>query len=559
MGGFNPSTLWQQIQGKDHGGDPRGTPSPRPLVNDAGIDFARPFVANAVGDVAGLGGTALGGPVGGIAANNLGYAATDALMQQLKSSHGTFGESFGEGEANALVNAVAGRVIGAVFRGANALRGAGVPEIYNYFPKSSQALEAHGYHTLASGASMLEHMAPNSNSAALDKSGGAGFTQALRFVNLLNGRQAGTNTNVGKLADQLKFALTDEIDPIESEYQPIKITKETAPYQPIKVESRKADYQPIDVDLKNKEFPSKGTQTRVIGAQKQVDIPGSTVTSAAGPIEQAPTGGLQTTPDGPIQTAKLAKYTVSQDVAQTLNNGKSTFQVLDDAIAPNNVDKLSKILLAGQANGQVGLNVKQDLQAYQFMQMLQKGAKYDSTGNLTRFDVNNIKNTWNDPDMQQTLDVLYGKQGKKDATDFLQNIFKTQATDPGAASTGQYIKNRSLWASTGGFVLGGGLLGALTGHLSGELAGLGGIAGLYLSANQLGRLLTKPETARVLVSMAGGEPLSAGNKLASKILLNSLQGGSLALMGNDGKKTWGSVVRGPDGSLTFQEPGSGAK
>lgn len=430
------------------------------------INILRPFVGQGAGALA-AGATSLIPGVGetGAAealANTQGYALVDGLMQKLRTGdqNPTWGEAFGEGEKQALINAVGGKIIGGLFRGAQALRSADTPEIYKFLPTSSQALEAHGFHLLGTSAKLAEDIgAAGSKSAALDRAGGAGFTQALRLVNLMNGRMAGINSDPAKIADNLKFALTDGIEPLSS-------------------------------------FPES--------------------------ISKNPA---------------MKKFMVSQDVADTFRNGKNTFQVLDDALAPGNVDKLSKILSAGQANGQVGLNVKQDLQAYQFMKMIQDGAKYDNAGNFVRFNTDQIKKVWNNPDMQQTLQVLYGKDGKQNVTDFLQNVFNTQDKMLGSGTTAQYLKNRELWAVTGGFMLGGGIVH----NLAGALAGMGGVAGLYVGANTLGRVLTNPKVARTLVALAGGEPLSEGKQFLSKQLLNSLQGASLAVVDAKGAKHPGRI------------------
>lgn len=467
---MNPSQLQPDVDASQM---PTQAPQQQQSLWNGLINVIRPFAGQAAGSLAATG-TALIPGVGetGVAeglANTQGYALVDGILQKLRTGdqNPTWGEAFGEGEKQALINAVGGKIIGGLFRGAQALRSADTPEIYKFLPTTSQALEAHGMHILGTSAKLAEDIgASGAKTAALDRAGGAGFTQALRFVNLLNGRMAGINSDPSKIADNLKFALTDGIEPAENPSN----------------------------------YKSWSPQFR-----------------------KSPAGQPQ--------------YTISQDVADTFRNGKNTFQVLDDALAPGNADKLSKILVAGQANGQVGLNVKQDLQAYQFMKMIQDGAKYDSSGAFVRFNPDQIKKVWNNTDMQQSLQVLYGKDGKKNVTDFLQNIFNTQDKVLGSGTTAGYMRNRALWAATGGFMLGSELLHNLTG----TLAGLGGITGMYVGANTIGRALTNPKVARTLVALAGGEPLSEGKQFLTKQLMDSLQGASLAIVDSKGVKHPGRV------------------
>ena len=468
--------LMQLLKGQDPGGDPRGQPTPRPLVNDAGIDFARPFVANAVGDVAGLGGTALGGPVGGLAANNAGYAATDALMQQLKSKAPSFGESLTEGEKNAVINAVGGKIMKGLFKGAkgivSAVSDSSVPDaqsILNFKPTASQALESYGWHKLATLPKFAEDIV-GPVSGAKDRSGVAGFTQALRLANGLNGRMLNINSDPVELATRLKGELANALEPMESE--------------------------PLALKSNSKSF----------------------------------------------QANEAKQYQVGNEAASIFNGGQNPFAPVDSVIG--DVDKLGKVLSATQFSGQAGQNVRKDLQAYQFMKMVNDSATRDPTGQVTRLDPNKLNKAWTDPDMNKSFDVLYGKpdQGgaRDNITQFLKNVTTTQ-------SNGKRISY-----SNGGFLIPAAAAGL--GHMLDIPGGYaGGLTAFYLPTAAMGSLLSRQDTGKIVANLAAGIPLSEGNKLSSKLVMNALQGTSLALMGSDGKKTWGSVVRGPDGSLTFKE------
>jgi len=62
----------------------------------------------------------------------------------------------------------------------------------------------------------------------------------------------------------------------------------------------------------------------------------------------------------------------------------------------------------------------------------------------------------------------------------------------------------------------------------------GSYIGAYLGAQQVGKMLTKPETARLLVALAGKEPLGYSDQFAAKVLTKALNGAMLGLIKSDG-------------------------
>jgi hypothetical protein len=215
-------------------------------VNGA-IDFLRPMLANIGGGLAATGVAMVPGlgesGIAEVGARTQGYALVDALMQQLKTGETpSFGESLGEGEKQALINEVAQKITTGLFRGVKAVRNADQPEIYNFKPTTSQAMESYGYHILGNLSKFAEDFgASGAKSEALDRAGGAGFSQALKFANQLNGRLSSTNADPVKLADKIKATLGDALEnsgptisklvdsngksisyPISNQYQPSK-------------------------------------------------------------------------------------------------------------------------------------------------------------------------------------------------------------------------------------------------------------------------------------------------------------------------------------------------
>ena len=186
---------------------------------DKAIDFIRPFVGNAAGGIAGTAaGTVSANPILGVAAETQGYAGIDSLMQYLKTNQPkSYKEALTRSEMEAVTNAVAGRILGSVWKATKGVYNSGMPEIYKLAPTTSQVLENYGRHALAKGTGFLEDFgAPVAKAAALDRIGGKGFTQSLALANQLNGRTASVNGDPVKLADRIKDAISEGIDTTET-------------------------------------------------------------------------------------------------------------------------------------------------------------------------------------------------------------------------------------------------------------------------------------------------------------------------------------------------------
>lgn len=460
------------------GSAPAGGYNFDPALN-AGIDFIRPFVGNLAGSAAAGGvGLLTKNPALALGAETQGYAGVDSLLQMLKAGDqrpADFGEALGEGEKQALINAVTGRIVGGLFRGVNAIRSADQPEIYAHFPTTSQALESFGYNKLATAAKHFEDFgAPGAKSDALDRAGGAGFTQALKFANALNGRMFTINSDPVKLADKIRGTLESGLEEL--------------PQGPA------ANYKSW-----SKSFTKNA---------------------------QNPQGG-------PLHIA-------SQEALSTLQGGRNPFQKLDDVI--QDPDRLSKVLAVGQLNGQPGVNVRKDLQAYQFMSMVNKSMSKDAQGNI-RLNPDKLNAVWTDPGMQTSLDTLWGKNNRKDVSDFIKNVTFTQDKQ------NTYPVAKAIRFIDGGFMLGAGLL---TGNLH-IAGGAGALGGLFVPTAIIGSALTKPGVARFLAAAAGGEPLTKASSIAAHAFNDALQGATVATINAaDGSKTWGRMEKDPEtGEMKF--------
>jgi hypothetical protein len=398
------------------------------------IDASRPFIAQAAG--AGVG--ALASPAGPVAAGaaDVGtYSVVDALMQYLKKEKpASFGSALEEGAANAVGNKILGGLAGIVGRGAKAVLNSDVPDaksILNFSPTSSQALKATGSPILGTVAKTFEDLALTSKEKALDRSAGAGFTQALKTA------KAG------------------------------------------------------GFDL---------TQDATTGQFKNPLNPQAHLTS----VNQA----LSPASEGPVFS----------DLA-SLN------KVIRDP------QKLQDVLSTAQENG-IDTNVRKSLQQYQFAKLFNNATTRDVAAQgpqkVVRIDPNTFNSDWLDPEMQDSLKKLYSAKQRSDITQFFQNVAATQdkvQANPIA---------RKFWMMHAGIGLGTGLLtGSLTGGAMGALTS----GGVLVGAEGLGKLLTNPKTARLLVSLAGGEPLGVSEAYAGRQIVNALQGSTIAILNADGTKT----------------------
>ncbi len=172
----NPQPLRMFPQGPSQGGL-----TPDAISNL--LNTVRPYISGTAGTF----GATLGGPfapVTGPAA----YTATDLLQKSLNPQPvENWGEEITDSGKEALINEIGGRIFSSIGGGIKAVRNAGMPDIYKLYPTSSQALTHYGYNQLGTAAKFVEDFgAPKAKAEALDRAGGAGFTQALLLSNRMN-------------------------------------------------------------------------------------------------------------------------------------------------------------------------------------------------------------------------------------------------------------------------------------------------------------------------------------------------------------------------------------
>ena len=242
-----------------------------------------------------------------------------------------------------------------------------------------------------------------------------------------------------------------------------------------------------------------------------------------------------------LQVAKDSDFIFSRnpntmlDIVKSYDPELESFKTIDNVI--KDPELLKSTLARAQTNG-VGDNLRKSLQGYQFMKMMEDASTYgeESSGyvnHVTKINSQKISDVWLDPKMQDSLDTLYSAKNRSDMTQFFKNIALTQdkmTTIPIA---------RNLIMVHGGIALAGGVGSAiLTGSIPEGLAGgaLTGGASILLSAQTVGKLLTSPNTARLLVAMAGGEALGVSDQYAARAIARVLQGCTIALANANGSR-----------------------
>jgi hypothetical protein len=445
---------------------------------DKAVDIARPFVGSAVGVPAGLAATAAtapllgpGAPVAGFAAETQGYALVDSLMQYLKTEKPkSYSEALTSSEADAAINAVGGKLLQGVFRGAKAMGSAvGLPDIYKLAPTASQALEAYGNKILSSSAKFLEDFGvPASKAEALNRAGGKGFAEALAYTNQMNGRTAPVNKSPALLFDKIRSGLMGGL---------------------------------------SANIPELGTAARTV-ADKEGVVP--------------------------------ALHTASEEALNSLETqGAGNLSKLDDVIADR--DKLAKVLKVGALTNSPYLNVKQDLGAYKFMDMVNKAWEASPKGQGGRLNPELLSTMWNNPKMAENFKTLYGKDGMDRISQFFKDVAYTQSTGKpnqfvNVLSKGSFLFNIGKLASS---IAGGDLVGMIP-------------SGVAVGAHAMGKLLTGETTGRVLAEMAHGGLTSTNDAWASRMIVSGLKGVPVAIMGAGGEKRDGTFVQDEDGHLKFE-------
>lgn len=275
-------------------------------------------------------------------------------------------------------------------------------------------------------------------------------------------------------------------------------------------------------------------------------------------VQVWPTGG------GEAQLAwKRARDIVAQrntvfkqgDSVQTLLNTQVTplnavNKVIDDPVQLERILNFGSVQGGTKALEKAGVknftsgNLKKDLQSYQFMRMMTGGFNSSPTAEAAAgsFSKRALLDQLDDPKNLASLERLYSKQNLNDIRNFFTAVGNSSGTLGNAGNVAAKI--RLLGASA---VLAPGIATAmLTGSAKSGTLASGVIVGGYLTLQQVGKLLTNPDTARRMQAFVTGAPLKESEQFAAKLLGSALAGTTMEVKMSDGTSKQVKLLPGGD-------------
>lgn len=177
-------------------------------------------------------------------------------------------------------------------------------------------------------------------------------------------------------------------------------------------------------------------------------------------------------------------------------------------------------------------NTRKDLQGYELQRLINSAKSVDAKGNVL-YDGQKLVDAFNDPNKQESYKLLYSAQNRADIEQFFKNVNAT--SQKGQVGPSRYWIMRM---AANGLGLGAGLISAMG---TGNVPASAGIVGGVVSMNALGRLLTNPATARLMVAAAQGGPLNMPTMVASRAIANILRNTPMTIEYDDGSKVNGKI------------------
>lgn len=179
-------------------------------------------------------------------------------------------------------------------------------------------------------------------------------------------------------------------------------------------------------------------------------------------------------------------------------------------------------------------NTRQDLGGYELGQLIKKAQIVDKQGN-TRFDGQKLLDNFHALENQESYKQLWSAKHRGDIEQFFKNLAMTSDKLP---TTSNY---RNMKLGVEGISLLGGLATSI--FTGSPLSGLipAGIIGVDFGASQLNKLLTNPDSARMMVSLAQNAPLNMSVGLAGRVIANVLKNQKVTLVTKDGSKVEGKL------------------
>lgn len=191
-------------------------------------------------------------------------------------------------------------------------------------------------------------------------------------------------------------------------------------------------------------------------------------------------------------------------------------------------------------------NKRSDMQSFVFGDLFNEAWKPLDANEVSQGVTNTgkLKAAWNDYANSPAGQKLYSVQQRQDIGDFINDASDVNTT------TGNRSKMFVLRGAGAGAFLAAGLAGAMLGGgtLSSGMMADAGLIGGAISLHEVGKLLTNPETARLLIAMQKGGPLGMSTQMAARFIGNALKNQPFTIQLQDGKTL--NAKFGPDGKIT---------
>lgn len=209
-----------------------------------------------------------------------------------------------------------------------------------------------------------------------------------------------------------------------------------------------------------------------------------------------------------------------------ISNPSSRLATLDKSLKDPAI--LQNILSGSELklpNGTVQMtNARQKISGYALTRMLDSSSTETPLAGQ-KFDSQKFFTQWNDPEFQQSKNLLFNKETQTNITELLKN------TSAMKAGTGSGYGGATTKLVGGGLALGGGLINGMT-STYGAAVGVMGVSGWGLA-----KLLSNTGTAKLLIASSKGAPLGMSGESASKMIAQVLNGAVVTLTNPDGSKT----------------------
>lgn len=221
---------------------------------------------------------------------------------------------------------------------------------------------------------------------------------------------------------------------------------------------------------------------------------------------------------------KTSDYLPRTSTGLSLNKPNSiTDEILYDAKKMENLFAGGQVKYAGKILSSA--NPKKDLQGYGFMKFIDDAT--DHAGGI--LDATSLRDSWNAYKVSDAAKKLYNNQQINDITNFFDKV-QYVATPIGQKGASKYLTLR-LGTATAAF--GGGLISAIAGGQMRGVQTAGAIVGGAIGMHQLGKLMTNPDTARLMIAAVSGGPLNMAPAVASRLIAKALRGQPMTLETKD--------------------------